>query len=63
MNQTSGSKESNSASTSVSASADAQQGVPEPDASPKFGRLLAVLFFAVMLIVVITFATEAYYSN
>jgi hypothetical protein len=61
MNQTSGSKESNSASVPVSA--EAQQGVPEPDASPKFGRLLAVLFFAVMLIVVITFATEAYYSN
>ncbi|CAN5816571.1 hypothetical protein BH11PSE12_BH11PSE12_05150 [soil metagenome] len=31
--------------------------------SPKFGRLLIVLFFAVALIVFITFATEAYYSN
>ncbi|MDO8652737.1 MAG: hypothetical protein Q7R66_11155 [Undibacterium sp.] len=33
------------------------------DDSPKFGRLLIVLFFAVALIVFITFATEAYYSN
>jgi hypothetical protein len=62
MNQTSGSKESNT-STTVTASAEAQQVASAPDASPKFGRLLAVLFFAVMLIVVITFATEAYYSN
>ncbi|MFZ6750315.1 hypothetical protein [Undibacterium sp. Ren11W] len=62
MNQTSGSKESNN-SASVPVSAEAQQAALEPDASPKFGRLLAVLFFAVMLIVVITFATEAYYSN
>lgn len=31
--------------------------------SPKFGRLLAVLIFAVMLIVIITFASEAYYTN
>jgi hypothetical protein len=58
MNQTSGSKESNN-----SASDEAQQAASEPDASPKFGRLLAVLLFAVMLIVVITFATEAYYTN
>jgi hypothetical protein len=34
-----------------------------PDDSPKFGRLLIVLFLAVALIVFITFATEAYYSN
>jgi hypothetical protein len=34
-----------------------------PDDSPKFGRLLIVLFLAVALIVLITFATEAYYSN
>ncbi|MBC3884616.1 hypothetical protein [Undibacterium griseum] len=32
------------------------------DGTPKFGRLLIVLFFAVMLIVLITVATEAYYS-
>jgi hypothetical protein len=31
--------------------------------SPRFGRLLLVLLFAVALIVVITFATEAYYTN
>ena len=31
--------------------------------SPKFGRLLLVLLFAVALIVVITFATEAYYTT
>jgi len=31
--------------------------------SPKFGRLLIILFIAVMLIIVITFASEAYYSN
>ncbi|MFZ6722782.1 hypothetical protein [Undibacterium sp. Ji49W] len=30
---------------------------------PKFGRLLVVLIFAVMLIVVITLASEAYYTN
>lgn len=32
------------------------------DGSPKFGRLLLVLLFAVALIVVITFATEAYHA-
>ncbi|MEB0141094.1 MULTISPECIES: hypothetical protein [unclassified Undibacterium] len=31
--------------------------------SPKFGRLLIVLFFAVMLIVAITLGSEAYYTN
>ncbi|MBI3285299.1 MAG: hypothetical protein HYZ65_10700 [Burkholderiales bacterium] len=36
---------------------------PEHDGSPKFGRLLIVLFFAVMLIVLLTVATEAYYTN
>ncbi|MFZ6657125.1 hypothetical protein [Undibacterium sp. TJN19] len=30
---------------------------------PKFGRLLIVLFFAVFLIVIITIASEAYYTN
>lgn len=30
---------------------------------PKFGRLLLVLLFAVTLVVVITFASEAYYSH
>ena len=33
-----------------------------PDDSPKFGRLLIVLVFAVALIVTITFAAEAFYS-
>ena len=30
--------------------------------SPKFGRLLIVLFVAVMLIVLVTLASEAYYK-
>lgn len=36
----------------------------EPDAagSPKFGRLLIVLVLAVLLVIVITFASEAYFS-
>jgi hypothetical protein len=34
----------------------------EPE-SPRFGRLLLVLLFAVALVVVITFASEAYYTN
>jgi hypothetical protein len=33
-----------------------------PDDSPKFGRLLIVLLLAVMLIVAITFLSEAFYS-
>ncbi|MFT5644312.1 MAG: hypothetical protein ACI83P_001866 [Janthinobacterium sp.] len=32
------------------------------DGSPKFGRLLIALVFAVMLIGVITLSAEAYYS-
>lgn len=32
------------------------------DGSPKFGRLLLVLLFAVAVIVAITFATEAYHG-
>lgn len=41
-----------------------QQGKGSSDEreSPRFGRLLLVLLFAVALIVVITFASEAYYS-
>ncbi|MFZ6693619.1 hypothetical protein [Undibacterium sp. SXout20W] len=34
-----------------------------PNASPKFGRLLIVLALAVMLIVLVTFASEAYYTS
>ncbi|MEW6371988.1 MAG: hypothetical protein AB1584_13710 [Pseudomonadota bacterium] len=35
----------------------------EPEAGPpKFGRLLLVLVAAVLLIIVITFASEAYFS-
>lgn len=35
----------------------------ENDDAPKFGRLLIILGLAVMLIIAITFATEAYYSS
>lgn len=34
----------------------------EDDGSPKFGRLLVVLICAVLLIVAITFGSEAYFS-
>lgn len=34
----------------------------EGDGSPKFGRLLVVLALALVLIVAITFASEAYFS-
>ena len=33
---------------------------PEPVAQPRFGRLLAVLALAILLIVAITYASEAY---
>lgn len=33
------------------------------DDSPKFGRLLVVLVLAVLVMVAITFASEAYYSK
>lgn len=38
------------------------QPTPAQDDSPKFGRLLIVLVLAVMLIVLITFASESFYS-
>ncbi len=41
---------------------DSNPDHPEHDDSPKFGRLLLVLFAAVALIVVITFASEAFYT-
>jgi len=37
--------------------------LPEEGGSPKFGRLLLVLLLAVGLIVALTFATEAFYSD
>jgi hypothetical protein len=39
-----------------------EKSLDHTDDSPKFGRLLIVLVCAVLLIVAITFATEAYYS-
>jgi hypothetical protein len=33
------------------------------DGSPKFGRLLIVLAIAVILIVIVTFGSEAYFSR
>jgi len=33
---------------------------PQPDASPRFGRLLIVLALTVLLIVAITFLSETY---
>lgn len=41
---------------------DREPNEPEADGSPKFGRLLIVLVLAVLLIIVITFASEAYFS-
>jgi len=35
---------------------------PANDGAPKFGRLLIVLAFALVLIVAITFGSEAYFS-
>jgi hypothetical protein len=34
----------------------------DDNGNPKFGRLLAVLVSAVLLVVAITFASEAYFS-
>jgi hypothetical protein len=39
-----------------------EQPVMGSDDAPKFGRLLIVLFLAVLVIIGITFAAEAYYS-
>ncbi|HTH45091.1 MAG TPA: hypothetical protein VL528_08415 [Oxalicibacterium sp.] len=33
------------------------------DGNPKFGRLLLVLAFAVLLVVLLTFGSEAYYMH
>ncbi|WP_332876183.1 hypothetical protein [Massilia sp. S19_KUP03_FR1] len=37
-------------------------GEPETTSSPRFGRLLIVLVLAVLLVVLITVGSEAYYS-
>ena len=37
-------------------------GASANDGAPKFGRLLIVLAFALILIVAITFGSEAYFS-
>lgn len=48
--------------TSAISQKDEHQMLPSTDNdNPKFGRLLLVLLMAVALIVVITFATEAYH--
>lgn len=39
-----------------------QPQAAETDDSPKFGRLLIVLALAVLIMAVITFASEAFYS-
>jgi hypothetical protein len=41
-----------------------EEGPPEPETvdGPKFGRLLIVLVLAVLFVVLLTFASEAYYS-
>ena len=43
---------------------DDNEGPSEPEtvSGPRFGRLLIVLVLAVLLVVVITVASEAYYS-
>jgi len=41
---------------------DREPNEPEADGSPKFGRLLIVLVLAVLLIIAITFGSEAYFS-
>jgi hypothetical protein len=42
---------------------DDNDGPSEPESgSPRFGRLLIVLVLAVLLVVAITVASEAYYS-
>jgi len=41
---------------------DREPNEPDTSGSPKFGRLLVVLVLAVLLVIVITFASEAYFS-
>eukprot|EP01037_Dinobryon_pediforme_P021734 gene21734-22685_t len=42
--------------------ADSDKQPASEDDSPKFGRLLIVLMLTVLLIVAITFGSQAYYS-
>jgi len=39
-----------------------KQSAGEDSGNPKFGRLLVVLIFTVLLLAVITWASEAYWS-
>jgi hypothetical protein len=41
---------------------DSEPQEPDTVGAPKFGRLLIVLVLAVLLVVAITFASEAYFS-
>ena len=41
---------------------DNDPGEPDTSGAPRFGMLLLVLLAAVLLIVLITFASEAYFS-
>lgn len=41
---------------------DERPPVPGGDGAPKFGRLLIVLVLALLLIVAITFGSEAYFT-
>ncbi|MDB5749315.1 MAG: hypothetical protein JWP72_4163 [Massilia sp.] len=41
---------------------DSDPQEPETVGSPRFGRLLLVLLAAVLLVLLITFASEAYFS-
>jgi len=41
---------------------DREPNEPDTTGSPKFGRLLIVLVLAVLLIIAITFGSEAYFS-
>ena len=43
-------------------SQDQEKRPPENDGTPKLGRLLIVLAFALLLIVAITVGSEAYFS-
>ena len=47
----------------MSGARDKENGAPHvDDGAPKFGRLLLVLVFAVILVAAITFGSEAYFS-